>query len=253
LIGEAALLSGDLELAAAELAEARDLHHDLGSAAGEAHCLERLAEVRIAQGDLDAANALLDQARSVFRPLASGAVGTTILDGARQFGDVITQPRTQTAFNAIVKPVLRWNNFGWNLGGPLLLPFGLNKNREKFFFFVAQDFKRLRTGSTTTWTVPSQQNLHGDFSNLASRSWPKDPDTGSVYPDGIIPASVKNPNGVKLLNIYPAPNFARAVLPFAQQHGAYRGFNEEPAALSTEQSRTVCTTFLSMLRRALLS
>ena len=32
LIGEAALLSGDLELAAAELTEAGDLHHDLGSA-----------------------------------------------------------------------------------------------------------------------------------------------------------------------------------------------------------------------------
>ena len=49
------------------------------------------------------------------------------------------------AFNAIVKPVLRWNNFGWNLGGPVILPFGLNKNRDKLFFFVAQDFKRLRT------------------------------------------------------------------------------------------------------------
>ena len=51
LIGEAALLSGDLELAAAELTEAGDLHHDLGSAAGEAHSLQRLAEVRVAEGD----------------------------------------------------------------------------------------------------------------------------------------------------------------------------------------------------------
>ena len=51
LIGEAALLSGDLELAAAELTEASDLHHDLGSAAGEAHSLQRLAEVRVAEGD----------------------------------------------------------------------------------------------------------------------------------------------------------------------------------------------------------
>ncbi len=32
LIGEAALLSGDLELATAELTEANDLHRDLGSA-----------------------------------------------------------------------------------------------------------------------------------------------------------------------------------------------------------------------------
>jgi DNA-binding SARP family transcriptional activator len=67
LIGEAALLSGDLELATSELAEARELHHDLGSAAGEAHCLERLAEVRVAQGDLHAARALLDQALPLAR------------------------------------------------------------------------------------------------------------------------------------------------------------------------------------------
>jgi DNA-binding SARP family transcriptional activator/tetratricopeptide (TPR) repeat protein len=67
LIGEAALLSGNLEPAASELAEACDLHHDLGSAAGEAHCLQRLAEVRVAEGDLAAARALLDQALPLAR------------------------------------------------------------------------------------------------------------------------------------------------------------------------------------------
>ena len=55
LLGEAALLSGDLDLAAAELTEAGDLHHDLGSTAGKAHSLQRLAEVRLAQGDTAAA------------------------------------------------------------------------------------------------------------------------------------------------------------------------------------------------------
>lgn len=40
------------------------------------------------------------------------------------------------AFNAITKPKLRWNNFGWNAGGPILIP-GLNKDREKLFFFVS--------------------------------------------------------------------------------------------------------------------
>ena len=50
LIGEAALLSGDLELAADELQESVDLHHVLGSSAGESHSLQRLAEVRLASG-----------------------------------------------------------------------------------------------------------------------------------------------------------------------------------------------------------
>ena len=67
LIGEAALLSGDLELAEAELTEAGDLHHDLGSSAGEAHSLQRLAEVRIALGECDAAMELLQRALPLAR------------------------------------------------------------------------------------------------------------------------------------------------------------------------------------------
>src|SRR6266568_3878862 len=46
------------------------------------------------------AEALLDQARSVFRPSVYGVVGTTILDAARAFDGNITQPRTQSTFNA---------------------------------------------------------------------------------------------------------------------------------------------------------
>ena len=59
LRGEAALLSGDLALAEAELTEAAELHHDIGSTAGEAHSLQRLAEVRLAQGDRAEATRLL--------------------------------------------------------------------------------------------------------------------------------------------------------------------------------------------------
>ncbi len=53
LRGEAALLKGDLELAENELLESGDLHHDLGSSAGEAHSLQRLAELHLARGDRD--------------------------------------------------------------------------------------------------------------------------------------------------------------------------------------------------------
>ncbi len=67
LIGEAALLSGDLELAAEELTEACDLHRELGSAAGEAHSLQRLAEVRVAEGDFSTAMQLLQQALPLAR------------------------------------------------------------------------------------------------------------------------------------------------------------------------------------------
>ena len=70
LVGEAALLSGDLDLADRELSQARNVHHVVNSAAGEAHCLQRLAEVRLAQGDTGQAQALLHHAL----PLARGSM-----------------------------------------------------------------------------------------------------------------------------------------------------------------------------------
>ena len=67
LRGEAALLSGDLTLADRELTEAAELHHDIGSTAGEAHSLQRLAEVRLAQGDRAEAQQLLRRALPLAR------------------------------------------------------------------------------------------------------------------------------------------------------------------------------------------
>ncbi len=67
LIGEAALLMGDLERAERELIEAVDLHRDVDAPAGEAHSLQRLAEVRLEQGDSEEARRLLDRALPLAR------------------------------------------------------------------------------------------------------------------------------------------------------------------------------------------
>ncbi len=77
-------LSGDLDLAAAELTEASAGHRDLGSAAGEAHSLQRLAEVRLAQGDDAEARRLLDRAFPLAR---SSIVAKHLLH--RVFGTMI--------------------------------------------------------------------------------------------------------------------------------------------------------------------
>ena len=97
LIGEAALLSGDLELAAAELTEASDLHRDLGSAAGEAHSLQRLAEVRVAEGDGAEAMQLLQQALPLAR---SSMIAKHLLQ--RIFGTMILAAADPLEARAIV-------------------------------------------------------------------------------------------------------------------------------------------------------
>ncbi|GAA4699389.1 transcriptional activator [Phytohabitans rumicis] len=67
LIGEAALLHGDLDLAQRELADAADLHREIGATAGEAHSLQRLAEVHLALGDRATAGRLLRRALPLAR------------------------------------------------------------------------------------------------------------------------------------------------------------------------------------------
>ena len=67
LTGEAALLSGDLDLAASELQEAADLHREIGAPAGEAHSLQRLAEVHLARGDRAEAARLAQRALPLAR------------------------------------------------------------------------------------------------------------------------------------------------------------------------------------------
>jgi tetratricopeptide (TPR) repeat protein len=62
LIGEAALMMGDVTRAEEELTEAVALHAEIDAVGGQAHSLQRLAEVRLAQGRSEEARGLLDEA-----------------------------------------------------------------------------------------------------------------------------------------------------------------------------------------------
>jgi tetratricopeptide (TPR) repeat protein len=67
LRGEALLLTGDLTAADDELRQAVELHRAIGSTAGEAHSLQRLAEAKLAQGQRAEANLLLHKALPLAR------------------------------------------------------------------------------------------------------------------------------------------------------------------------------------------
>ena len=143
---------------------------------------------------------------------AGAVVNIAIRGGTKEFhGGAYEYLRNNAiqarAYNATIKPELRYNNFGFNLGGPAFIPKKFNVTREKFFFFAGVDFKRLRQGAVNTWTVPVRDQLNGDFSALGSAKYPKDPQTGAVFPGGLIPKTRFSPNSYRLLQNYPAPNF----------------------------------------------
>lgn len=93
---------------------------------------------------------------------AGATVAVAIKSGGRDFhGNLyeyfrndILQAYQFRPINAIArKPALRYNDFGYTIGGPIFIPGVFNRNRDKLFFFGAQEFKRLRTGTVQTPSV----------------------------------------------------------------------------------------------------
>src|ERR1700761_6699558 len=60
---------------------------------------------------------------------------------------------------APVKVPLRYNDFGYTIGGPVWIPGIFNTNRDKLFFFAAQEYKRLRTSTIQNVTVPKPADI----------------------------------------------------------------------------------------------
>jgi len=65
--------------------------------------------------------------------------------------------------HSIARPPLRYNDFGYTLSGPVLIPHKYNTDRNKTFFFWSQEFRRVLTYSTFQSLVPSDAMKQGVF------------------------------------------------------------------------------------------
>ena len=97
LVGEGALLSGDLVLAEGALGEAREMHRGLGAVGGEAIALQGLAELRIAEGRYDEATDLVERALTLAR---SSIVARHIVQ--RLFGALIRATADKDQARAVI-------------------------------------------------------------------------------------------------------------------------------------------------------
>jgi hypothetical protein len=106
-----------------------------------------------------------------------------------------------------------YKQFGYDVGGPLYVPGKLNANKDKLFFFWAQEWIRWSQPSTLTGTVPTARMRSGDFGELLDPGNPfygrsvviRDPVTGLPFPGNVIPRDRLSPNGLALLGAYPLP------------------------------------------------
>ncbi len=108
----------------------------------------------------------------------------------------------------------RFNQYGYDIGGPIFVPGKFNSNRSKLFFFWAQEWITRREEQTGTATVPSLAMRRGDFSELLNTANKyfgkarviKDPQTGLPFLNNVITDQTRlSPNGLALLRAYPEP------------------------------------------------
>jgi hypothetical protein len=64
----------------------------------------------------------------------------------------------------VPRPILRYNNFGYTIGGPVFIPGLYDRDKSKTFFFFSQEFRRVITYANLNAVVPSAAERQGVFS-----------------------------------------------------------------------------------------
>ena len=116
------------------------------------------------------------------------------------------------------KDPFKWNQFGFALGGPVIIP-KLFNGRNKLFFMSNYEWFRQRRNVQGVFTVPSSAMRGGNFNEIAGGIY--DPNTraningtvtGTQFPGNLIPAERLQATSKQLLEFLPLPNVAGAGL-----------------------------------------
>ena len=118
----------------------------------------------------------------------------------------------------------RYNQYGFNLNGPVYIPGFFNRNKDKLFFLFGQEYLKYTQDETVTRVVPSLAMRGGDFSELLGANAQLygytqgkqvcRPGTGQqgqpacvAYPNNVITGGL-SANGLALMRAFPNPNVA---------------------------------------------
>ncbi|HYW44691.1 MAG TPA: TonB-dependent receptor [Bryobacteraceae bacterium] len=173
---------------------------------------------------------LLNNYQAEYGERSGGMVNVIIKSGTREFHGSAYYFKRNEALNAnnffnnanrvnvgadgkARRPVYRYDNFGYTIGGPLIVPgTRFNKSRNKLFFFWSHDLlKNKNPTSLQQVTFPTQLERQGDFSqsvfgNNGQHVVVRDPTTQAPIPGDVVPASQINAAGQAILKLFPLPN-----------------------------------------------
>ncbi len=156
--------------------------------------------------------------------MSNGVIDFTTKSGTNQLHGSLFEYFRNTDLNARgffspTRPVVRQNNFGGTVGGPVMLP-KVYDGRNKAFFFFSYEKAIYRAGSPSSLSsIPSEAMRNGDFTNYTDSSGRPitiyDPNTTQVvgsnlvrspFPGNVIPTNRISPVAATLNKYLPAPN-----------------------------------------------
>jgi len=126
--------------------------------------------------------------------------------------------------NHPAKSPFKWNDYGFELDGPVRIPHVFN-GRNRLFFMANDEWKAQRQNSQAIYSVPAPAMFTGDFSSiLANGTVVYDPSTGtpkSPFPNNVIPSNRLDPASLKFL-----PYYRSSILPGLSNN--YTQLNSSP-------------------------
>ncbi len=166
-----------------------------------------------------------------------GTINVSTRGGTNQIHSTLFEFVRNNIFNAdsygnikagLPPSTVRYNQFGGTIGGPVVIPHLYNGKSKTFFFFDEQS-TRQPSGSTPTFSVPTDTWKGGNFSGFtngasggvgspvtiydpmnvsANSSCPASQPVciRAPFPNNTIPTSRMDPVALKLLSFFPEPN-----------------------------------------------
>jgi len=195
------------------------------------------------QGSVDAIQEFAIQTSNYaaeFGQAGGGLFNITMRSGTNQFHGAAYEYFVNEALNAgtpftnngkggLLRPRQRRNDWGFNLGGPVVLPKLYNGHDKLFFFFNFEHFGETIITNNVSGTVPTLAYRQGDFSQALTGRYLGQPDglgrplyentiydpasdfvvNGVTYrnpfPNNVIPQSQLDPVALKIQNYIPLP------------------------------------------------